>query len=540
MLTPSAPAPEDYYQNNCCHLFGYVLGRYEALLSATEAQQLRTYLSLGSDAQRLLARLLTRKGPIFRLDKLVYREIADLSAATTELTKAGLLALQPTHPGDQYLGLLRKDELVQLLKARSVTAKAVSSWKKNELAVWFLGRYTDTQIRHIASSISHIVGLETAYVWDLAKLLFFGETHSDWSTFVLNDLGLVQYERVATLTNQYRDRQTLEWDLELRSLGRMSHMLGDYPELEKALTPKLLNVSGDRFFMRRRDRTLMRIARHLESNSSISRACEIYQHVKRHPARERTVRLLARQGDKAAADRLLETARKQPYSEEEAQFCERFGQRNKGFQPETFEVVIDAINPNERIEQQALEYLAATSSMSFGIHAENTFIRSMTGIIYWSVLFADLPGAFTNPYQSGPNDLYLEDFYSVREPMILALEADLADDQTLCEHIERILTEKYLVANSLVNWSLFEHVPAEKLFAHIPIGDIRRLAAFLIRRLTQFRTGQPDLLVFYEEGSYELIEVKGPGDQLQPTQRLWFKHFADMAIPARVMKIKKA
>ncbi|NKB97892.1 MAG: hypothetical protein GKR90_05255 [Pseudomonadales bacterium] len=540
MLTPSAPAPEDYYQNNCCHLFGYVLGRYETLLSAAESQQLRTYLGLGNDAQRLLARLLTRKGPIFRLDKLDYREIADLPAAAAELNNAEMLALQPLHPGDLYLGLLRKDELVQLLKEREIEAKGISSWKKNELTAWFLGRYTDEQLRCLSSSVSKVVGLQNAYVWDLAKLLFFGETHSDWSTFVLNDLGLVQYEAVTALTNQYSDRQTLEQDLEMRRISRMSHMLDDFPELESVLTLKLLSASGDRFFMRRRDRTLMRIAGHLESNNKISRACEIYQHVERHPARERTVRLLTRQGHKAAANQLLETARTQPYSEEEAQFCERFGQRNKGFQPETFEVTIDAVSPNTRIEEQALKYLAAAGGMSFGIHAENTFIRSMTGIIYWSALFAGLPGAFTNPYQAGPNDLYLDDFYSVRESTILALEADLADDQAMRGHIEHILTEKYLVANSLVSWSLFEHVSVEKLFTHIPIGDIRRLAAFLIRRLAQFRTGQPDLLVFHEEGGYELIEVKGPGDQLQPTQRLWFKHFAEMAIPARVMKIKKA
>ena len=48
----------------------------------------------------------------------------------------------------------------------------------------------------------------------------------------------------------------------------------------------------------------------------------------------------------------------------------------------------------------------------------------------------------------------------------------------------------------------------------------------------------PDLLVFYPDGRYELIEVKGPNDQLQPVQRLWFKQFEALEVPARVLKIK--
>ncbi len=540
MLTPSAPAPEDYYQNNCCRLFGYVLSRYGHLLSAAEAGQLQGYLASGNDAQRLLARLLTRKGPVFRVDKLAYREIDSLQAAILVLSEANLLELGPCLPGDQYLALLRKDELIGLFNERSGGIRSTRRWKKNELTDWFLGRYPDERIRELTSSVSQVIALKTPAVWELAKLLFFGETLRDWSTFVLNDLRRVRYERVSSLANQYADRAMLEQDLALRNLSRLSHLLIEYPMLEGSLTPKLISATGDRFFMRRRDRTLMRIAAHLASNDAVSSASDLYQRVKRHPAREKAIRLLARHGEASAASQLLEAARACPYSEEEAQFCERFGQRNKGFQPEILDVAIAAIRPDVSIEQQALLYLQAEQGATFGIHAENTFIRSLTGIVYWSALFADLPGAFTNQYQAGPNDLYLEDFFTVREAIILDLESRLTDDKAIRVHIERVVKEKHLTANSLVSWSLFDHLSLENLFAHIPIDHIRRLTAFLIRRLAQFRTGQPDLLVFYQTGGYEFIEVKGPNDQLQPVQRLWFKHFSEMAIPARIMKIKSA
>jgi len=109
MLTPSTPAPEDYYQNNCLNLFGYVLERYGDLLAPNEANLLQHYLIASDDAQRLLARLLTRRGPLFRLDKLAYREIGSIDDAVTELSHRKMLAVNPAAPSDQLLALLKKE-----------------------------------------------------------------------------------------------------------------------------------------------------------------------------------------------------------------------------------------------------------------------------------------------------------------------------------------------------------------------------------------------------------------------------------------------
>ena len=39
---------------------------------------------------------------------------------------------------------------------------------------------------------------------------------------------------------------------------------------------------------------------------------------------------------------------------------------------------------------------------------------------------------------------------------------------------------------------------------------------------------------------YELLEVKGPGDQLRPNQERWLRFFGEHAIPARVMRVERA
>ena len=534
MLTPSQPAPEDYYQNNCCTLLEFVLARYRDLLTEDEEKHYESYLAASTDAQRLIARLLTRKGPVFRTDLLEYREITHLAGAVKELVDLGLLHHSELVGADRLLGLLRKDELLTL----APSAKA--SLKKSDVVDHLLSGRTDEQVRQQVFSQYAMVEISNLHFWDLARLLFFGESGGDWSTFVLNDLRLVEYEDVAIEARQFQSRAHLDLYLSARALSRLSHEVSERPNLSFDLLSVLSTLDGDRFILRRRDRSMLRIAQNLERQKMIDQAIAAYGAIPRHPARERHVRLLHKSGREEEASALLEQIKRTPLSEEEAQFAERFGQRNKGFQPETFEVKVEAIDSETNIETQALECLATMRGLVLGAHVENTLVRTLTGLIYWPVIFLDIPGAFTNPFQSGPNDLYSDDFVDARKEAITSLERDLSHHGAVTEHLEGVIKEKWNKANGLVSWSLVENLPLSDLVDVMPESHIRALTSFQIRRLPQFRTGLPDLCIVDSNGQYEFIEVKGPNDQLQPVQRLWFKHFHEMGIPARVMKIRVA
>ena len=65
LLQPNEAAPDDYYQNNFIEVFDFVLTHYQSLLPTELARALNQFLLADDDAQRLFARLLTRKGPIF-------------------------------------------------------------------------------------------------------------------------------------------------------------------------------------------------------------------------------------------------------------------------------------------------------------------------------------------------------------------------------------------------------------------------------------------------------------------------------------------
>ncbi len=531
MLTPDQPAPEDYYQNNCRTLLRFVHAQSRHLLDDSELHQIEAFLGTTDDAQRLFARLLTRKGPLYRLDSLNYREVGDTASALAELSALGLVQSDAVHPADQVLHILRKHELVRMCHDK----RSLSRFKKTELTAFILGTYPDPVIVRRGRALAGWCSVARPDVWTLVRLLYFGDRIQDWSAFVLRDLGMVTYEQVEFSRPVLRSRSDLIRDLMLRSHSTLSRRVDDFPTLGPELRQALINAHTDnRFAKRRQERALLRLGAWEERQGRLEDAILTYDSVRRHPARERIVRVLDRLGDETAVQAVLEEIRQTPISDEEAQFAQRFRKRRAGFQPKTTVIDIDAVESS--VEIQALEIL--TRQGGWGAHVESRLINSLTGLMYWPVIFSGMPGAFTNPFQTGPNDLYYDDFAVARRDAIEDLEGSLEDNSELRRHLLDIADRKQDVACSLVSWKLLGEVGLENVLAAMPVEHIRRICAFLIRNLHQRRAGLPDLFVTYSDGTYELVEVKGPNDQLQPGQRVWFRHMHELGIPSRVLKLK--
>ena len=110
-LTRGQAPPASYYRDNCSEAFDFVFSQYKEMLPRYSLCQLNAYLGCSQDSQRLFARLLTRKGPLFRLDSLNYREVANIGRAIQELIDRRLINDQKVVPADKVLGLLTKKEL---------------------------------------------------------------------------------------------------------------------------------------------------------------------------------------------------------------------------------------------------------------------------------------------------------------------------------------------------------------------------------------------------------------------------------------------
>ncbi len=540
MLTPDRPPPEDYYQNNCRVLLSFVREQYQGYDFARDFSLLDcidSFLAAGDDAQRLFARLLTRKGPLFRVDSLNYSEVGSVPAAVAELSSLNLVARWPSAPGDDLLQLLRKAEILAIW---SFPPRA-KQWRKEVLMTHILSGHSDLQIRSRLQSRLDWVGISNTALWDLLRLLYFGDRVQDWSAFVLRDLGLVSYQDMPLAQPRLTSSDALRRELWYRRLSQYARRLdlavdqgGVPPPMAKALIRQLQVPVGDRFVQRRRDKTLLRIAQWQEKQGDFNAALASYNLVKQHPARERQVRILHKLKRREESEKVLAAITRAPWCAEEAHFVQRFGKRLGGYQPPTTTVEVPHVRGD--VEQQALEWLVKDGG--WGAHVENSLVRTLTGLLYWPVIFAPVPGAFTNPFQAGPNDLYYEDFVQARQVYVQTLEQQLSDDGRLRQHLLMMGQEKHGLANQLVNWQMLNELPLQHIVQVMPAAHIRRLTGFLIRNLSKRRAGLPDLFVVSRDGSYEMVEVKGPNDQLQPGQRVWFEKLAQMQIPCRVLKLR--
>ena len=104
VLNAREAAPANYYQVNFIEVFEHVLAAYEHVLPTKLAQSLHNYLRADDDVQRLFARLLTRKGPVFLEQSLSYSEVSDTTTALENLVASGLIRRNPAVPADRRGG----------------------------------------------------------------------------------------------------------------------------------------------------------------------------------------------------------------------------------------------------------------------------------------------------------------------------------------------------------------------------------------------------------------------------------------------------
>lgn len=530
LLQPNEAAPDDYYQNNCIEVFDFVLTHHQALLPTELAGSLQQFLQADDGAQRLFARLLTRKGPIFFEHRLNYREVSDSDQALDNLSDCRLISRSAQVPAEWLLNQLTKSDLLALFPAVGGSQRSAS---KDSLKTQILSRYPDPRICCVVAREQPWCTVRDPSHWRLVQLLYFGSSGKDWSAHIRRDLGHIRYEPVELSKSRFPDRGSLLSYLEERELQHRIHRLDEYPQLLPALITAVEKTPNGGLTERLRQRNVLRLGKWCERQQALDDALKVYLNASIPPARERRVRILHKQGEHERSRALLADIAAQPLSATEHIFSQRFGRRGQGFQPPMTTWSIE--NTPENVEHYVLQTLTAQGG--WGVHSENAMVKTLTGLMYWDAVFAPEPGAFTNPFQAAPHDLMEHEFAAQRSGLLEQIEAKT--DGELTEHLRAIERAKRGVANPLVNWGLLEAIPLQHWLDAVPFSWIRQLGHFLIRNLADYRKGFPDLFVFGPDGTPELVEVKGPTDQLQPQQRAWFEVFANLRIRARVIKLKR-
>lgn len=529
-LAPRQPPPPDYYASNVRYLLAEVARRSAALLGPAERHLTETFPALTVPAQRLFARLLTRSGTCLRRDSLHYPEVGDAAAPLAELGEARLVTPLAPVPAQALLSLLTRAEL-------DAAFPAVRARTKPEWIVRCLSRYPDPLVRDRLAPRHPWLEVCGRRPFAVCQVLFFGGDHQDLTTFVMQDLGIHRFERypLDRQTRPFSCRTALERYLLCRRLSAYSHRLDELP----ALAPSLRNAAwpepSSRMEQRTRDRLLNRLGQWHERRGEIAEAMECYGRSTGHPARERLARLLHRLGDTEGLQALLDRMRADPWAPEEEDFAARFPGRRRARTPVITTCGIAGTTPGA-IERHALELL--TSNGGRGWHLENLLPLGLAGLVFWDEIFAPVRGAFSHPFQHGPQDLFWPDFARTRRTAIRERLASLEAPGALEARMRQVFHEKQGVANRLVHWGALSAELLETLLAAVPHALLAALAGHTITNLHRARTGFPDLLVVYGPGAWEVVEVKGPTDQLQPAQRVWLATLERLSIPARVLRFR--
>ena len=530
LLRPLQAPPPHYYADNLLKVVGHVHDLYGDLLTEEERGWGERLASASRAAQRLFARMVTRKGPLIRVDALNYAEVEDRGAALDELAEARLIERCPAAPAEEVVRLLRVEELCIAFDGLPAGNKA----RQMELA---LADHAEEEVLDRVARLAPWLCLAMPEVLGLYQLLFFGSARQDLTTFVLRDLGVHRYAEVpiSRANRQFPDREALRRSMALMELSELAGELGPRPdaELARPILDALWQPNDDRALERRRSRILNHLGRGLERAGEFDLALTCYTRSTLPPGRERRTRILRRLGDEQAVAGMKRRILDAPRSALERDFAHRFGCFSPRPAPYFDMELSPELSPADAsIEATALAML--TEGGGAGWHTENHLPMALFALAYWEWIFAPIPGAFTNPFQTGPVDLFWPDFFAARR--------DLCEDPLatpLKPRLARVEGQARGIANRLFGWRRFPPDAAAAVFEAIPEDDIRALLRIVTNDLDQARSGFPDLTLIHADGSYEFVEVKGPGDRLQVNQHLWIEALERAGLPVRVLRLKQ-
>jgi hypothetical protein len=283
------------------------------------------------------------------------------------------------------------------------------------------------------------------------------------------------------------------------------------------------------------------LARDLERLQEHELALQLYNRSQRHPARERRARLLEQSGDFSAAIAVCQSIFAAPWNEEEREAAARIlpraqrkldGSRQRLPRDRFDEIGLTLVAGEDSVEDHVANHLAPHwRSVHF---VENKLMNALFGLAFWEQVFAAVPGAFHNPFQAVPADMYDSGFRQRREAACAERFNELRG-QNLADTLRDAYQRYHNYQCHWVDWRRIDIELVDACARVIPGAHLLAIWERMLFDPGENRRGFPDLIALGENsGDYCMIEVKGPGDALQHSQKRWLRFFQAQGIPAQV------
>ncbi|KAF9478486.1 hypothetical protein BDN70DRAFT_895676 [Pholiota conissans] len=174
------------------------------------------------------------------------------------------------------------------------------------------------------------------------------------------------------------------------------------------------------------------------------------------------------------------------------------------------------------VETVALEFYEDQGYKGF--HSETRILTTLFGLLFWDIIFANIPGAFETAFQSAPLDMFEDSFYYARKSRIEARLEEIRAGSAL-----EILQRHDGMYREKKTWCLcvsWDVCSKEELVEIVECMSGESLATICTLFCQDYRgrcSGGPDLFVWnHQKRTCKFVEVKGPGDIARENQKLWF------------------
>jgi hypothetical protein len=534
-----------YYLNDFNAVIDGVRGQYAELLNPAETSYLQRLATLSEPARMLYARLVNRKGPYFRVDRLAYPEIGDVEAAIAELADGAFLQrVLPTDTPAQVLACFTCPELKAALAGRHIA----KSSRRAELLEW-LSKW-DGYGDWISGLLARhpIIGLTASDPFAFLRFLFFGELRQNLSDFVTRALGYIVTETVAPAALRPRFMQRCEIDDAYRMANLYQEFRG-LREREESLALlewwRACDVNREALSAGREwfDRLIDRLGRLLERAGQTVAAAALYASSPVAPARERRARLLIKSGELPAAMALLREMLANPSDAEEAyaarQLLARLERRSRRTEARDFEIAGTTLRldyPPAGVEAAVLAHYRQQGW--HGVHSENWLWNASFGLLLWDIIYDPALGVFHSPFQFAPSDLHRPDFYKLRRPRIEARLAMLGQPVAAGAVMRDNFRAKNGIANPFVAWH--DDLPdlLDIMVRRLPAAGHAAALRHIAQNILRHTRGLPDLFL-WNDSNYRFVEIKAENDHLSGHQFEWLRLLKEQVINVSLEKVQR-
>ncbi|KAF8912179.1 VRR-NUC domain-containing protein [Gymnopilus junonius] len=174
-----------------------------------------------------------------------------------------------------------------------------------------------------------------------------------------------------------------------------------------------------------------------------------------------------------------------------------------------------------------------------GFHSETRLLTTIFGLLFWDIIFADVPGAFETPFQFAPLDMFEDTFYHARKERIDARLKEIKDDdwrKYLQRHEDAYREKKTWCIG--VSWELCSKEDLLTIFECIGKDSLAIICELFCQDYKGRSSGGPDLFVWKaKECVCKFVEVKGPGDRPQENQKYWFDSLHRAKVDVEICKV---